>query len=351
MKHKRVELDGARGEGGGQILRTALTMSLVTGRPFTITRLRARRDKPGLRPQHLAAVRVAAQLCDANVQHAEVGSTKLVFEPGATRAESVDHDVLTAGATGLILQTVQLPLAWSASDPVAVRLVGGTFNDHAPSYPFLAETWRRYLDLAGLSVEIAMPVAGFYPKGGGELRATINPGRPHGLSIAERGSLRGIRGIAFLCNLRHGAIGERMRDRAIERLAAQGLHADVDIEEVHGPGQGAALVLHADYETDRGPITATFTGLGKRGKRAESVADEAVNELFRHDAGEGAVDAHSADQILVPLSLADGPSRYEVAEPTDHLRTNIHTLKAFVDRTIRLDEDAGGGGVVTIGAG
>ena len=332
-----VDLDGSHGEGGGQILRTALSLSLLTGRPFRMTSIRANRDKPGLRPQHLKAVEAAAFLGQAEVTGAAAGSRELVFRPGAYSPSDLTIDIGTAGSTSLVLQTLHLPLAMRAESAVRVVLMGGTFNPKAPAHPFLEHTWRAYLAALGLPIALAMPAAGFYPRGGGRLEAWIEPAMPKAWVQTGRGSLRRILGIAGVANLRDDIAG-RLRDRAMRRLREHGLTADVEIEAVRwpSPGQGAALSLIAEHE---GAIPATFVGLGQRGKSSEDVADEAVDQLLAFEAVDhGAVDPHSADQILLPLALAEGRSIYTVSQTTDHLRTNAATIGAFLDRPIMIEE-------------
>jgi RNA 3'-terminal phosphate cyclase (ATP) len=330
-------LDGSHGEGGGQILRTALSLSLLTGRPFQIKRIRANRDKPGLRPQHLKAVESAAALGNAEVSGAQVGSRELTFRPGDYEARDLSIDIGTAGSTSLVLQTLHLPLAVRAGSAVRVVLTGGTFNPKAPAFPFLDRTWRAYLAAFGMPVALVMPAAGFYPRGGGRLDAWIEPANPQPWIQLDRGRLVRIRGMAGVANLSDD-IAARMRDRALQRLEEQGVSADVSIEAVRwsSPGRGAALGLVAEHE--RG-VPATFVGLGERGKPAEEVADEAVDELLAFEAvDDGAVDPHSADQILLPLALSEGRSIYTVAEVTEHLRTNARTIRAFLDRPIQIEE-------------
>lgn len=334
----RVELDGSRGEGGGQILRTALTLSMLTGRPFRMKRIRANREKPGLRPQHLAAVEAAAELSGARASGAYVGSSKLEFEPGAYEARDLEIDIGTAGATSLVLQTLHLAIAMKATGPVRLSVRGGTFNLKAPSFPFLDRTWRRYQELAGLPVALSMPEAGFYPRGGGRLEAWIEPGRPMPLRIGERGPVARISGVSGVGRLPLG-IAERMKNQALERLGECGLgDVPVEIEVVEWPAAstGAAIALVA--ESLGGVPPATFVGLGERGKPAERVADEAVDELIGYVAGRGAVDEHSADQLVMPMCLAEGPSEYTVATVTEHLRTNVETIGAFLGREIRIEE-------------
>ena len=202
-----VDLDGSHGEGGGQILRTALSLSLLTGRPFRMTSIRANRDQPGLRPQHLKAVEAAAILGQAEVTGAAAGSRELVFRPGAYSPSDLTIDIGTAGSTSLVLQTLHLPLAMRAESAVRVVLTGGTFNPKAPAHPFLEHTWRAYLAALGLPIALAMPAAGFHPRGGGRLEAWIEPAMPKAWVQTGRGSLRRILGIAGVANLRDDIAG------------------------------------------------------------------------------------------------------------------------------------------------
>ena len=337
---KPVRLDGAHGEGGGQILRSALTLSLLTGRPFRLSRIRANRDKPGLRPQHKTAVEAAAELGHAKVIGASVGSRELTFRPAPFESRDLTLDIGTAGATGLVLQTLHLPLALRGSSPVRVVLSGGTFNPKAPAYTFLETTWRAYLAAFGMPMALTMPAAGFYPRGGGQLEAWIEPATPRAWTQTDRGPLRRLRGIAGVANLRDD-IARRMRDRAIQRLKDHGLAPEVEMEieldEWSSPGQGAVFSLTAEY--DGATIPVTFVGLGERGKPSEAVADEAVDQFLAFEAVPGAaVDPHSADQILLPLAFAPGRSEFTVSAVTEHLRTNVHTIAAFLDRSISIEE-------------
>jgi RNA 3'-terminal phosphate cyclase (ATP) len=302
-----------------------------------MTRVRANRDKPGLRPQHLRAVEAAAALGQARVAGASVGSSELVFHPGAYSPHDLTIDIGTAGSTSLILQTLHLAIAMRAESAVRIVITGGTFNPKAPAYPFLDHTWRRHLAALGMPVALAMPAAGFFPRGGGQLEGWIEPARPRAWIQTERGPLRRIRGIAGVSNLRDD-IARRLAHRAEQRLDDQGWSVEIAIETVRwpSPGQGAALALIAEHE---GNVPATFVGLGERGKPAETVADEAVDELIAfEEVRGGAVDPHSADQILLPLSLAEGRSIYTATEVTEHLRTNAETIRAFLDRPIVIEE-------------
>jgi RNA 3'-terminal phosphate cyclase (ATP) len=328
-----VRLDGSHGEGGGQILRTALSLSLLTGRPFRIDRIRANRDKPGLRPQHLAAVRAAALLSNAHLTGAEVSSTQLTFHPQEFAPRDLEFEIGTAGATALVLHTLALPLALRAQAPVRLALTGGTFNEKAPSFPFLHSTWTRDLAALGLSISVAMPLAGFYPRGGGRLEAWIEPGHPTALTRLNLGPLLALNATAGSCRL-PAHVTERMRQRLESALAEHGHLPEIDEIDWPGIAPGAACALVARYEHS----TLTAVGLGARGKPAEQVADEAIHEFLAFDRAEGAVDPHSADQLLLPLALAEGRSVFTTTEATEHLRTNARTIAAFLDRPIRIEE-------------
>ena len=219
-----------------------------------------------------------------------------------------------------------------------MTISGGTFNTKAPSFPFLETTWRAHLGRLGAPIAVTMPFAGFYPKGGGELDAWIEPASILPVTLTERGPLVRVRAIAGRSQLPSG-IAERMLKRAEQQLAAAGITAEFETVEWDGPSPGVALTLIAEHE---GAPPATFIGLGERGKPAEQVADEAVEQLLAFEASDGAVDPHSADQIMLPLALASGRSEYTVSEVTDHLRTNADTIAHFLDRSI-LIEDAGEG--------
>ncbi len=343
---RAVVLDGARGEGGGQILRTALSLSLLTGRPFRIDNIRARRDRPGLRPQHLAAVQAAAALGRATTEGAAVGSKSLRFEPSSYQPADLALDIGTAGATALVLHTLHLPIALRADRPVRLSLTGGTFNAKAPSFPFLARTWRRHQAAMGLPVALAMPAAGFYPKGGGRLEAWIEPAAaPKARVLTDRGPLRRIVAEAGTCRLEGRDVAARLLAQVETRLEGHGPAVESQEATWPGPGPGVALSLVAEFEHD----TVTVVALGERGKPAEAVADEAADDLIAAIEAGGAVDEHSADQLLLPMALAEGRSIFTVGRATDHLRTNAETIVAFLDRPIRLEEPDDGPVWVIVG--
>jgi RNA 3'-terminal phosphate cyclase (ATP) len=343
MSAALLELDGSFGEGGGQILRTSLALALLTGKGFHLRNVRAGRPKPGLQPQHLMSVRSAATVGGAQVRGASRGSTDLVFEPGPVTPGSYHFDIGTAGATGLVLHTLYLPLALRQTAPSTLRLVGGTHVSTSPCFHFLDVTWRAYLEAIGLRVSLRMLHPGFYPRGGGIVEAHIQPcARLRGLDLGERrpGKVRGFSAVAGLPE----HIARRQARRAAYLLSSAGLKAD--IREETWPG-GPGSVLGIVFETE--PAPTFFYGLGARGKPAERVADEAADEaLAYHAAAPAAVDLHSADQLVLPLALADGPSRFTVARVTLHLLTNVAVIRRFVERDIACEGEEDAPGTVRI---
>jgi len=339
-----IELDGSFGEGGGQILRTSLTLALLTGKAFHLRNVRAGRAKPGLQPQHLMSVRAAASIGQASLRGASLGSSDLVFEPGAVVAGKYHFAIGTAGATGLVLQTVCLPLALRGAGSSAVTVQGGTHVTTSPCFHFLDATWRAYLARMGLQVRLRMIRPGFYPRGGGLVEARIEPCpalRP--LRLSERGPIARVTGFSAVAGL-PTEIARRQARRAVHRLRNAGLHAELD-EQTWDGGPGTVLAVQLDTV----PAPTLFFGLGARGKPAERVADEAVDQVVDFlKADPAALDLHSADQIVLPLALAEGPSEFTVVAVTTHLTTNIAVIRQFVDRDISCTGDPGKPGKVTI---
>jgi RNA 3'-phosphate cyclase len=338
-----LELDGSFGEGGGQILRTSLALSLLTGKAFHLHNVRAGRSKPGLQPQHLRSVLAAAEVGNARVRGASRGSTDLVFEPGDVRPGEYRFDIGTAGATGLVLHTIYLPLALRGDVPSTLILTGGTHTSTSPCYHFLDHTWRRLLADIGLHVRLRLVRPGFYPRGGGEVHAFLQPcPAPHGLQRLTRGPVQ-VRGLSAVAGL-PTSIARRQARRLAQRLADLDIEADVREESWEGgPGTVAAV------EIEDGQTPAFFFALGARGKPAEQVADEAAQQVRDYlQSGDAPIDLHSADQLVLPLAFADGPSEYRTTHVTRHLTTNVATLRRFLDRDIVCEGTEGSAGVVRI---
>lgn len=344
MSTATVELDGSFGEGGGQILRSSLALALLTGKPFRLRNIRARRPKPGLAPQHLMSVQAAVKVGGGKARGASVGSSDLEFQPGTVTAGDYTFDIGTAGATGLVLHTVYLPLALRGDRVSRLALVGGTHVLSSPCFHFLETTWSRYLALMGLDVRVVMHAPGFYPRGGGRVEAVVAPCNTlHGVSLLDRGELHA-RGLSVVAGL-PDHIGHRQSGRLAQRLRRDcGLSATVAQETwPDGPGTVVAATL------DGPPAPTLFYALGERGKPAEKVADEVVDQVAGHlAAAPAAVDLHSADQIVLPLTFAEGPSEYTVTKVTQHLLTNVAVIRRFLDRDIVCEGREGAPGVVRV---
>ncbi|HEY3243222.1 MAG TPA: RNA 3'-terminal phosphate cyclase [Phycisphaerae bacterium] len=317
-----LTIDGSQGEGGGQILRTSLALSLVTGTPVRIENIRARRAKPGLMQQHLTAVRAAAEVGRADVQGAAVGSRELTFTPGAIRTGDFFFAVGTAGSTTLVLQTV-LPALLSAPGASAIVLEGGTHNPHAPPFDFLEKTFLPVINRMGPRVRAKLERPGFYPAGGGRFSLRIEPAPLSPVDLRERGEVRHKLARAIVANLpRH--IAERELRVVAEVLGWA--PDELQIEELREPpGPGNLLMLQ--IECDR--ITEVDTAFGQRGVPAESVARKAIAEVERYLAAGVPVGEHLSDQLLLPFALAGGGS-FVTFPPSLHAETNSAVVKMFL---------------------
>ncbi|MGH7408036.1 MAG: RNA 3'-terminal phosphate cyclase, partial [Candidatus Methylomirabilales bacterium] len=311
-------IDGAYGEGGGQILRTALSLSALLTRPVRIENIRAGRRNPGLQAQHLVALQALGEITRAEVEGARVGATAIRFAPGPVHAGSFRFAVGTAGAVTLVLQAVLLPLAWGDSVS-ALTITGGTHVPWSPPVPYLEEVLLPALAPAGLHASVELLRWGFYPKGGGEVRVMVRPasGTLRPLTRLTRGMLRAVRGTAAAVRLPR-TIAERLQARAEMRLRDLRVPVAIEVVEGDGPGPGAHLFLLAEAEGSR----AGFAALGERGKPAERVADEACAALGDYLETDGALDPHLADQILPALVLAEGESVFTTTALSPHLLTN-----------------------------
>jgi len=318
-----LTLDGSLGEGGGQILRTALALSLCLGKPFRIERVRANRRPPGLRPQHLTAVRAAAEISGARVDGAEVGASSLEFHPGPVHPGNYRFATGTAGSTTLVLQTVLPPLALAASAS-QLRIEGGTHNPLAPPFEFVAESFLPLIARMGPSVDLTLDRPGFYPAGGGVIRAAIKPARRlRPLRLLERGELLDRQATALLCHLPEH-IARRELDVLSGALGWPSEHLHIRRESA-ALGPGNALGISLAYEQ----VTAHFSGIGQRGLPAEEVAGRACAQAWTFVQSDVPVDPHLADQLLLWVALA-GEGSYRTLAPTTHLTTNADTIRRFL---------------------
>lgn len=338
-----IVIDGSYGEGGGQVLRTSLTLGALTGHSVQIEHIRARRSKPGLAAQHLTAVRAAAAICDATVSGDEMGSQCLSFRPGTRpRAGSYTFDVAqmrrggSAGSVSLVLQTLLLPLAL-APGPSQLTLRGGTHVPWSPPFPYMAEVYLPTLARLGIKAKLELKRWGFYPAGGGELVAHID-GKTSGVraaSLLERGPLRRVWGTATAANL-PSHIPQRMANRARNLLAEAGLRAppgssvaamaDLRPQRVRANSPAAGIFAFVEYESG---TRAGFAAHGRKGLPAERVAEMACQNLLKHHRSDAPVDMHLADQLILPLAVADGRSQFTTCRVTEHLQTNMWVVERF----------------------
>ena len=322
-----LTIDGSTGEGGGQIFRTSLALSLITGTSFRIHHIRQARAQPGLRPQHLAALQAAAAVGEADVDGAAVGAREIVFRPRRVRAGPYHFDVGTAGSTGLVLQTVLLPLVMTRA-PSSLTLGGGTHNTHAPPFDFLAEAFLPLIQRMGASVQAELERAGFYPAGGGRVHVEIGEARELSpLSLLERGATRRRRARAMVSRL-----SRQIAERELAVIRSQlGWQADeletVVVSDAAGPGNILLLSIESEH------VTEVFTGFGELGVRAETVAERAVDDARRYESARVPIGPYLADQLLLPLALAGGGA-FRTMPLSLHATTNFEVIRRFLDVSI-----------------
>jgi RNA 3'-terminal phosphate cyclase (ATP) len=318
-----IELDGSVGEGGGQILRTSLTLAMITGRPFRIRQIRARRSKPGLMRQHLVAVQAAAQICGAELRGAALGSQELEFVPGKIRGGAYRFAIGTAGSCTLVLQTV-LPALLMAEQPSTLHLSGGTHNPMAPPVQFLQRAFCRLLAEMGAQVDVRLERFGFYPAGGGEVIASVTPCAK---LLPRRWMARGERKAAYAECFTAG-IPARVAQRELECVGKAMNWNEEQLLACRLPdeqGPGNALMLTLDYEH----TTEVFTAFGEKSVSAENVAREAVQRARRYLCSTAAVSEYLGDQLMLPLALAGGGG-FTVDEVSMHARTNAGVIELFL---------------------
>ncbi len=330
-----IEIDGSIGEGGGQILRTSLALSMCTGQPFRISALRAKRPRPGLMRQHLTAVLAAKQLCRAKTIGAEISSQELAFEPGRVQPGEYTFAIGTAGSATLVLQTVLPPLL-TADKPSRVILEGGTHNPLSPPFHFIRETFLPVLEKMGARCEATLERWGFYPAGGGRMAVDIVPvvGRLEPLEICDRG--RFIRAEAFAGVSQISWDIAQDECRLIEKEAGFPVeHLRPETVPSRGPGNVAWLDLQ--FEQTR----VMFVGFGRLGVSRRNVAlsvAKPARQFYRNKSA--CIDEHLADQLLVPMALAGG-GRFTTVEPSQHTKTNIEIIQQFLPVRITCAEAKG----------
>lgn len=325
-----VTLDGSEGEGGGQILRSSLSLSLVTGRPFRMVNVRAGRAKPGLLRQHLTSLRAAAEVGAATVEGAELGSRAVSFAPGAVRGGEYTFRIGSAGSTMLVLQAV-LPALLRAESPSALVLEGGTHNTMAPSYDFIERVFAPVLNQMGPTVTCSLERAGFYPAGGGRVTVRVEPSRALSrLELMERGAVVSRRVVARVAGL-PGSIAVREVAAAGEALGwGEDARRVESLPREWGPGNVAFAEVACEHATE------LFMHHGERGRSAESVGAAAAKEMRAWLEAEVPVGEHLADQLLLPMALAGG-GRFLTTAPSLHTTTNARVVERFLPVAIAME--------------
>ena len=324
-----IEIDGSRGEGGGQILRTSLALSIITKRPLRMRRIRAGRRKPGLQRQHIACVEAAQRLCFAQVSGAEPNSQDLEFTPGAGCAEHVSIDIGTAGSTTLVLQTILVP-ALVAGTALHATVIGGTHNPLAPPFEFLDRAFLPHVRAMGGHAQLTLDKHGVFPGGGGKVTLEVRPAsKLTPTAIVEAGPITGKRATVILARL-----PTHVADRELAIVRDRFKIADEDCQVVDVRG-GPANVLMIEIERAGGRELVTVHG--EKGLRAELVAERACNEMQRYVEANVVVGEHLADQLLLPMALAGG-GRFRAFGPLSlHATTNIETIQRFIDVPFRIE--------------
>jgi RNA 3'-terminal phosphate cyclase (ATP) len=339
-----VQIDGSFGEGGGQIIRTAVSLSAITGRAVEIYNVRGRRPKPGLQPQHLASVRAAAALCGAVLRGDSAGSMQLSFAPqSAVQAGDHRFDIGTAGAAPLVAQTVLVPLAL-AQGSSSVTITGGTHVPHAPTAEYLEAVYIPSLRRAGLEVAFSYSSAGFYPRGGGQIDLRIGPSTSIApLDLRERGPLQEGRAYVVTSNL-PDHVAERGAATVASAMRAVGRKFAIETRAFPSPGPGAAVVVTAQCQGG----LAGFSSIGELRKPMEKVAEAPCKEFMRWWKSGASCDEHLADQMVLPMLFASGASCWSTPSVTEHLRTVLWVAQQFLSVEAELEERPDGLGTVRL---
>jgi len=349
-----LAIDGSYGEGGGAVLRNALSLSAVLGEPIRVENIRVKRPNPGLQAQHLTAVRALAEICRAKVDRAELGSLALTFQPGSSpQSGEYSWDVAearkggSAGATSLIFQGLLVPLHFARGES-RLSLRGGTHVAWSPPFHYLESVYLPTLHQMGVNARVNIERWGWYPIGGGIVTADISgSGKAalsmEGLNLVDRGPLKRLSGVSASSNL-PGHIAERQKQRAQSLLRAEGFDPEIEIVDAPASGQGTMLFLLAEFES----VRAGFTSLGRRGKPAENVAEEACKEFQQYFESGAALDRHLADQLVLPLALATGTSSFTTCEVSQHLLTNAWIVERLLGRPIDVEGEKGRPGKVSM---
>jgi len=327
-----IEVDGSYGEGGGQMLRTSVALSAVTGIPVRISKIRAGRPNPGMMPQHLTSVEAIALLCDARVEGLKLGSRTIEFAPGTVIGGDLELDVGTAGSTTLILQSCMIVSTVAKSD-IKLTLKGGTDVRWSPPFDYMRMVHLPIAERFGVRCDLELVARGFYPEGGGEFRAELSPSPAlKGVILDTPGDLQEVAGVAFAQNLPEHVI-TRMKHAALKRLIVCE-RVKVESDTRIGVATGAGIVL-------AGVCSSTVLGasaLGERGVRAEMLGERCASDLLETHGSGATVDEHMLDQVIPYMGLAEGSSLVLADEVSGHAKTNMWIVEKFTGRSFEVRE-------------
>lgn len=327
----KLYIDGSFGEGGGQILRSSLSLSMITGLAFEMKNIRAGRQKPGLMRQHLTCVKAAAEICNAHVIGAEVSSQNLLFSPGEIKGGDYHFAIGTAGSTMLVLQTI-LPALLMAKEKSSVILCGGTHNMNAPTYDFIEQSFVPVLKKMGATVNCTLKKYGFYPTGGGEIVVEITPlAQLKEITLTEREGQSHYSAEALVAKL-PADIAVRELSKIGEMMGWDEKH--LNVREVKRAASSGNIV---SVKIDHGGVTEMITSFGKRGLKSENVAEIACKKALEFLSGNAVVGEYLADQILLPMALAGG-GKFKTIKPSPHTKTNIEVIQKFLPCDIDIEE-------------
>ena len=337
-----LEIDGCVGEGGGQILRTSLGLSCLLHMPFRMFNIRKKRRKPGLMPQHLACIQALTHISHAETEGASINSTEIIFRPGEIVAGDYLFDIGTAGSATLLLQALLPPLLFSSRRSSTITLLGGTHVPFSPPFDYIRGVFLHALRGLGIRLHVSLERYGFYPKGGGIIRAHIPPvGDVRPMNVEERGDFNRISVTSGVADLPL-SIATRQREAATRLLKNSHLHAESEEISVQAYGKGTFIFLQSEAEH----AVAGFSSLGAVGKKAEQVGEEAAGDFLKYAASGAGIDPHLADQLILYLSCIPGESLFTTSLITEHLLTNLRITEQFTGFAYSVQGSAGTPGKV-----
>jgi RNA 3'-phosphate cyclase len=347
MGSEPIRIDGSFGEGGGQILRTSLSLASHLCKPIEIVNIRKSRRTPGLMPQHLTAVRACKKICNAEVKGDQLKSESLLYFPKKVQPGKYTFDVAeekkSAGSATLVLQTVMLPLFFAGGEST-IRVRGGTHVPWSPPATYLKQVFLPMLGRLGLSSQMKVVRWGWYPDGGGEIVCSVKSASGIKLrDFMKRGEFQRLTGLSAVSNLQF-SIAERQRKRGSQMLKECGYAADIVSKDVKASGKGTMLFLTAEFEN----MIAGFSTLGEKGKPAEVVAEETAQRFLDYIGKDVCIGSNLADQLLPYLCLARRRFKLNVSTVTSHLITNLWVIKKFFDVKIETKGQIGFPGYITV---